>query len=159
MKSIKLNIRDIINFLIMCLVGIILVFLGMVFVGNNPEKFNDIIIETVAYYGTNETGELSVFWCVLFIGIPLLLILNYFLNRKKNNETSQKELKPIIAIEIVTSIANIIFYIIQGYFNSTLIMVSIISFINYIINPDEQKKRINFKYYNLLFLIGNMRNI
>ena len=134
MEKIKINYKEVISVLILFIVGSILLFLGMAFVGNQAQTYNDIIIETVCQQSTNETGELGVFWCILFMGIPVLLAINYFINRKNKTETENKEIGMVLATEIVTCVANIVTYIIIGSFNNVLVMASIIAFVIYLIN-------------------------
>lgn len=144
MEKIKINYKDIISFCLIFLVGCILLFIGMAFVGNQAEVYNDIIIETVCQQSTNETGELAVFWSILFLGIPVLLLINYFLNKKNKSNTENKEIGTVIATEIVTCVANIVTYIITGNFNNVLVMATIIAFVIYLINPKEQTKGLVF---------------
>ena len=151
MSKISFKQSDLWSLLIITIVGMILMFLGMVAVGNQPEVFNDFIIETVAHYGTNETGELRVFWIVLLLGIPLLLFVQHLLRKTKGAE--EKKLPLIIPIELILSIANLIFFLFAGYFQLGLVMLAIFSFFNYLINPEKQKEALILNiitYYALL---------
>lgn len=49
-----------------------------------PQVFHDIIIENVAKSGLNKTGELHLFWGILFSGILFLLCLTVLLRRLPN---------------------------------------------------------------------------
>ena len=163
MEKKELNIKEILSFFIIFLIGIILMFLGMAFVGNKAETFNDIILEIVAYEGTNQTGELRIFWSVLFAGIPILLFINYLINKNKK-QPQVTQLKTIIAIEIVINVANIMFYIITGNFNTVLVIAAIVGFVNYLLNPNKQKEGFIVYiiiYYFLLAIcaIANNRGI
>ena len=154
MEKIKINVRDIVSFIIMAMIAIIVIFLGLAFVGNNAETFNDIIIETVAYYGTNETGELSIFWCVLFVGIPILLLVQYLINRKRKSSEQNKQIKTIIGIETVINIANIMLYIVTGSFSPILVCVAILSFLDYIIYPEKEKQGLILSIITYYFLLS-----
>ena len=154
MEKIKIDVRDIVSFIIMAMIAIIVIFLGLAFVGNNAETFNDIIIETVAYYGTNETGELSIFWCVLFAGIPILLLVQYLINRKRKSSEQNKQIKTIIGIETVINIANIMLYIVTGSFSPILVCVAMLSFLDYIIYPEKEKQGLILSIITYYFLLS-----
>lgn len=142
MEKIKINYKELISFCLLFIIGCIMLFIGMAFVGNQAQVYNDIIIETVCQQSTNETGELAIFWCVLFLGIPILLYINYIINKNNKTDIQNKEIGTILAVEIVTCVANIITYVITGNFNNVLVMASIISFVIFLINPKEQKRGI-----------------
>lgn len=154
MEKIRITYKDIISFITLVIVGSILLFLGMALVGNQAQTYNDIIIETVCQQSTNETGELGVFWIVLLLGVPVLLAINYFVNKNNKTEKENKEIGIVLATEIVTCVANIITYIITGGFNNVLVMVSIIAFVIYLINPEQQKKGIVFTIIFYYFLVA-----
>lgn len=161
MEKIKLNMRDIISYLIMCVISVIVIFLGMALVGNNAETFNDLIIETVAYYGTNETGELAVFWGVLFAGIPILLIINYLINKNTKNGKENKKILPVFAIELILSVASIIYFLVTGTINQILTIGMIVTFFDYMILPGQEKKGLVLSiiiYYFLLSLCTMYNN-
>ena len=50
-------------------------------ISTKPQKYHDIIIENVARSGFNKSGELNLFWFILFLGIIITVIL--FLVTKK----------------------------------------------------------------------------
>ena len=152
MEKIKINYKDIINFSIIFIVGSILLILGIAFIGNQAQIYNDIIIETVCHESTNETGELSVFWAILFLGIPVLLLVNYLINKKEKSNVENKGIKTILATEVVTCISNIVTFLITGSFNNILVLISIIAFILYLVNPKEQLKGLVFTIILYYFL-------
>ena len=47
MEKIKINYKELISFCLLFIIGCIMLFIGMAFVGNQAQVYNDIIIETV----------------------------------------------------------------------------------------------------------------
>ena len=85
MKKIEIETKDIISLIISIIIGAILIGGGLLFVGNKPEVYNDVIIGKIAQNSSNMSGEIKVFWCTLFIGLPILFFLQRKLKIKKQD--------------------------------------------------------------------------
>ena len=152
MKKISIEKNDLISLLIMLFIGTISIMLGLIIVGNKPEVYNDIILETVAKNGSNMSGEISVFWITLFLGIPILLLIDYFII-KKNKIKNLKEIPFYLGMQVVLGVANFIWFLINGNFYIFLVFLSFMLFINQLINPKKQMENIILPIIIFYFLL------
>ena len=137
MSKIKLTKRDLLGVLIFVVIGIVLTAIGLVVVGNQPEIYNDFIAETIAYFGSNMSGEMKVFWTVLLVGVVGLLWFGCRL--KKPKDSVDEKIPMIIKIELVLGVANLIYMWITGGVQIVVTLAMMAAFFNYLVNPRKQK--------------------
>ena len=155
MSKIRLTRRDLLNVLILTVVGMILMAIGLIAVGNQPEVYNDFIAETVAYFGSNMSGELKVFFTVLFAGVIGLLLLEHWMKKTKTPEKVDNEKIPmIVKIETVLGVANLIYVWITGGLQITVTLAMIATFFNYLVSSKKQKDGLILNIVTFLAFYG-----
>ena len=150
--KISLEKNDLISLGIMIIIGFIFIMLGIIIVGNQPEVFNDIIIESTANKGSNMSKELSLFWSVLFLGIPFLLVIDYFFIKKKKVK-SMNDIPLYLGLQTILAVANFIFFLVNGNVLMFLLYLSFMSFINHVIDPKKQIESIVLPIIVFYFLL------
>ena len=164
MKKIKFTCKDLRILLIALFICAILVVIGWLLINNSPQSYPDFIVDILSEHGGNKTGELTIWWLVFLIGATLTLLLQK--KKKENAKTSSLNIeeKPIILIEGVSCIANVAILILSGNINLFLTAISIIVFLNYLVNPKKVKEGLILAiiaYYLLMAItsIGIFTNI
>lgn len=127
-----------------------------------PQKFTDIIIETLATTGTNKSGELQLFWCLLLLGSCLLSTLLIFLRKASFQPAfllkwqdsfqkfSKKYIPPYLFLLILPCIIRFVIY---KTYNPALLIAIVILCLSYIFFQDCHKEiLLTFLliYYNVI---------
>lgn len=114
-----------------------------------PQKFSDIIIETLATTGTQKSGELQLFWCLLLLGSCLLSLILIFLRRSCLvprfllnfqavwGKFQEKYIPPYVFLLILPCIVRFVFY---KSWNAGLLISIVILFLAYILFKKQYKE-------------------
>lgn len=113
------------------------------------QEFHDIIVENVAKSGLNKSGELSLFWSILGLGILLLCILFLAGNKLFHNkfcitipQISSSFIRERVAacrFLLILLLPNLFHYVIFQKYNHVLILLSFIYLIACMLFPSHAK--------------------
>lgn len=116
---------------------------------NMPQKFTDIIIETLATTGTNKSGELQLFWCLLVLGSSFLSLFLILLRRTSFlpefllkwqpawQKFSKKYIPPYLFLLILPSFIRFLLY---KTWNPGLLIAVVILCLSYIFVQENYKE-------------------
>lgn len=152
MSKIRLGKRDLLSVLILVVIGVILMTIGLIAVGNQPEVYNDFIAETIAYFGSNMSGELKVFWTVLILGTLGLILLNCRL--KKTKDINDEKIPMIMKIETVLGVVSLVYVWITGSLQMVVTLTMVSVFFNYLVNSKKQKEGLVLNIVTFLAFYG-----
>ncbi len=138
-------------------------------VGNKPQVYDDMIIESTAMTNTNKLGEIKIFWYTLFLACISTIGIIQFLNSKNKNigyyymsfdETINKW--PVFKFICITLIPNILLLIFTGNIISPLLFSTSVYCIVDIFYEKYSLKIVMlfaFLYYSLTGIIAFLNKI
>lgn len=101
-------------------------------ISTKPQKYHDIIIENVARSGFNKSGELNLFWFLLFLGIIITVIL-FLVTKKfsiqKKVSFLQTDRAKAIYFSLLLLLPNLSHFFIYQKLNRNLFLLFILYFI------------------------------
>lgn len=163
MDKLSFNRKDFLALLTICLLGIIFVTICIGIIGNHPQEYKEYIVETVAFSNSNKSGEIHLFWALLFGGCLLSYILQRFLQRSKQIHTDDKSADintKQSCLVIVLLLLNLAVYFMSGAFAPILLCASSVYVLLSLILPDRAKDGLIlfvFLFYSITsftFLLG-----
>lgn len=92
----------------------IIIILLLPAIAKTPQVYNELIMSDLAYYNVNKSGELSLFWCCLALGMALLFLLTYKRNKNEiisdNSESSSSLFAAMSLLIIPVALRFIVYY-------------------------------------------------
>ncbi len=140
--KLSFNKKDFLSLLTICLLGIIFVVICIAMIGNKPQVYKEYVAETVAFSDSNKTGEIHLFWVLLFGGCLLSFILQRVSLRLKRVRSVEQTAEPNAAQNnwvIVLLLLNLSIYFINGSFAPILLCASSVYMLLSLIQPSRAK--------------------
>ncbi len=142
MNKLSFSKKDFLSLLAICLLGVIFVTVCIGIIGNRPQVYKEYIIETVAYSDSNKSGEINLFWALLFGGCLLTFIVQRFILHSKRVPSDEQAAESNASRNnwvIVLLLLNLAVYFMSGAFAPILLCASSLYILLSLVLPSRAK--------------------
>jgi len=138
MNKIKFNKNDLFLLVIVSILGSAFVNVILGIIGNRAQVYTEYIVEQTAYSNSNKSGEMNMFWALLFVG-AFIVFLASIVHFKKNAIKLEQETSAQSGEHWILALlaCNIVSFLILGEFQWFLLCGTIIYIFSYFMLKDR----------------------